>query len=323
MSTVDYLPFAAAGGSNVESQGSYAGSTHQLTGFVTGVALSPQLNKVWRQASVMASAMANYIADLTGLNVLDDGNVAALTVKIAMTMLLSEYGGTSGGSANVQTLTPAVAPTAYQAGQHFRFIAGFTNTGPATLNVSTLGAVAIDKITPSGPAALVGGEIVTGNEVEVMYDGTRFLLTSIPIPVVVNPTITLKKGTNAGDYTTTSGSFVAVDGTNLSYTVVIPVGWKLKIEAAGTIDAPAIGSSVTTDVAIFDGASLLNGSTMQDSNGTPSQTPFAFAWVINGDGASHTITLQFKQDGGSASAAIIINTGGYVPSMVFTLTPSN
>ena len=83
MPTVDYLPFATSGGANVESQGSYAGSSHQLNGFLTGVALSAQLNKCWRQSSVMAAAIANLIADITGQNVLDDGNVTALLVKVA------------------------------------------------------------------------------------------------------------------------------------------------------------------------------------------------------------------------------------------------
>src|SRR5258708_24701494 len=118
MPTVDYLPFAAAGGANVESQGSYAGSSHQLTGFVTGLALSMQLNKAWRQSSVMAAAMANLIADITGQNVLDDGNVVALLKQMSMMILAAPFAGTSGGAANTQTLIPAVAPTPYEAAQH-------------------------------------------------------------------------------------------------------------------------------------------------------------------------------------------------------------
>lgn len=139
-----------------------------------------------------------------------------------------------------------------------------------------------------------------------------------------NTLITFKKGNAAGDYSTNSAAFVNVDGTNLAYTVTVPVGFKLAIQANGTINAPSITTSVTTDVALADGGTLLSSSTMQDSNGDPSITAFALGWVITGDGASHSITLQYKKDGGSSSAANITNnTTSYVPTMVFVLAPSN
>ncbi|HDR2590565.1 TPA: hypothetical protein QCI14_004627, partial [Enterobacter ludwigii] len=47
-------------------------------GFGTGVAESTQLNTVWRQASVIAATFAQYVADRTGKDVLDDGDMAAL-----------------------------------------------------------------------------------------------------------------------------------------------------------------------------------------------------------------------------------------------------
>lgn len=81
---------------------------------------------------------------------------------------------TSGGSANVQTLTYTTAPTAYVQGQTFCFIAGFTNTGATTLNVNALGAknVFLDGV------ALAGGEIVATQIVECAYDGTQFQIIS-------------------------------------------------------------------------------------------------------------------------------------------------
>lgn len=85
---------------------------------------------------------------------------------------------TSGGAANVQTLTYATAPAAYVQGLSFSFIAGFTNTGTATLNVNALGA---KNIFMDG-AALAGNEIVAGSVVQVMYDGTRFHIASSRAP---------------------------------------------------------------------------------------------------------------------------------------------
>jgi len=52
--------------------------------------------------------------------------------------------GTATGTADALVLTPTPAVTAYAAGQKFRFKASTSaNTGAATVNISTVGAVAI------------------------------------------------------------------------------------------------------------------------------------------------------------------------------------
>ena len=82
MSTIDYLPIAVNPGANVESQADFAGSGHQENGFSAGIAQSKQLNKCWRQSSMMAAAIANFIANTLGINVLDDGNLAELITNL-------------------------------------------------------------------------------------------------------------------------------------------------------------------------------------------------------------------------------------------------
>lgn len=88
------------------------------------------------------------------------------------------WGGISGGSANAQTLTLAPAITAYVAGQRFRFVAGFTNTAAATLNVNGVGAVNI--ITQSTGVSLPSNYITSGAQYEVVYNGTAFVLLGDP-----------------------------------------------------------------------------------------------------------------------------------------------
>src|SRR6516162_8770715 len=66
---------------------------------------------------------------------------------------------TSGGSANAQTLSYSVNPTALTQGQVYSFIAGFTNTGAATLQVGSLTAKTL-KLDGQG---LLGGEVAAGN----------------------------------------------------------------------------------------------------------------------------------------------------------------
>ena len=87
---------------------------------------------------------------------------------------------TSGGSANVQTLTYTVAPTAYYNGQVYSFLAGYTNTGATTLNVNALGAVSIKKIVAGSAVAIGPGDIAVGQIVTVSYNSSAsaFLLST-------------------------------------------------------------------------------------------------------------------------------------------------
>jgi len=87
-------------------------------------------------------------------------------------------GGTTGGSANAQTAN--ATGFTLSAGKWIRFTAGFTNSGAATLNVNSLGAIAFRKTDnnwPSGAlSALSGNEIIAGLVYTAVYDGTFFRL---------------------------------------------------------------------------------------------------------------------------------------------------
>lgn len=74
MATNDFLAFGVNAGANVISQADYAALASRVNGFSAGTAVSAQLNKAWRQSSVIASVVAQYIADNSGKDVLDNGN---------------------------------------------------------------------------------------------------------------------------------------------------------------------------------------------------------------------------------------------------------
>lgn len=97
------------------------------------------------------------------------------------------YCGTSSGT---DAITAATSPalTAYAAGNKFWFKAGGTNTGAATLNISSVGAKSIKK---GGSSALVAGDITTGDIVVVVYDGTNMqMVSTLRTPVITNGAIT-------------------------------------------------------------------------------------------------------------------------------------
>lgn len=137
------------------------------------------------------------------------GNAAARTDYAAAGQVQDDtftWGATSAGSANAQTIGPTPAIAAYAAGQRFRFIAGYSNSGAATLAVSGLTAKNIYKITGSGPAALVGSEIIVGNIITVQYDGTQFQL-------IGGNALTLGTVTSVGSGTGLTGGPITGSGT--------------------------------------------------------------------------------------------------------------
>lgn len=83
MPTNDFKPFATGAGANVMSQADWVALAALATGFQSGKASSAQINKAIRQALFISSALAQYTADKSGLDVLDDGNVAGFIAKMS------------------------------------------------------------------------------------------------------------------------------------------------------------------------------------------------------------------------------------------------
>lgn len=125
-----------------------------------------------------------------------------------------EIHGTTGGTANAQTLTISPAITAYKKGQIFTAIAGFSNSSATTLAVSGLSALSVQL----NGASCVGGEIVSGKPFTVMHDGSVFQLLYSPAVAALG-----------GGFTTAQTMSLAVAGNNLTL---------------ATTDAGAIGSTL-------------------------------------------------------------------------------
>jgi hypothetical protein len=82
MAVNNFLPFGTAGGANVIDQVTYSGLAARSAGFSSGTAQSAQLNKVWRQSSIMAAVLAQLIVDRTGADAIDDGTTSTLLANL-------------------------------------------------------------------------------------------------------------------------------------------------------------------------------------------------------------------------------------------------
>lgn len=86
MPTVDYLPVANNPGAFVVTQEEWvillAPGGDLVNGFPSGIVLKERFNKALRQSSMVAAALAQFVANATDEDVLDDGNLAALVALL-------------------------------------------------------------------------------------------------------------------------------------------------------------------------------------------------------------------------------------------------
>ncbi|WP_339352802.1 phage tail protein [Acinetobacter beijerinckii] len=89
-----FLPFAIDEDANVMSQADYAGLLARQSGFQMGVASSEQLNKVWRQSSIISSVLSQFICNHQTDDVLDNGEIPTLVTQLEIA-IQSFLGGNS------------------------------------------------------------------------------------------------------------------------------------------------------------------------------------------------------------------------------------
>lgn len=176
---------------------------------------------------------------------------------------------TTTGSANAYVYTPTNTsyPASYVNGEIYTFKANFTNTGAATININSLGAKSIYKQTDSGPAALTGGEIVSGQYYQIAYNGTQMLiLNKADVPA---QTITL-----SGDVTG-SGTTAITTALNASG-VTLPDG-----STATTQSASDASTKVATTAYVDRGASGASDVLLQTQTASSSAS-VAFTSIPSG-----------------------------------------
>ncbi|MGY2438546.1 hypothetical protein [Pseudomonas sp. SDO52101_S400] len=169
MPTNDFLPFGNAVGANVMNQTDYLALAARSTGFVAGTAKSAQLNKAWRQSSIISSMLAQFIVDQSGQNAVDDGSTSTLEANLLtairavgrQTTILPDT-----GSANAYAAVNSPALTTLPAtGYVQRINIANANTGAATYAPDGLAAKPIYGL---GLQPLQGGELPAGIAV-LMY----------------------------------------------------------------------------------------------------------------------------------------------------------
>lgn len=122
--------------------------------------------------------------------------------------------GTFGGTATAWTATLTPAPTTLTAGFRVVGIVGTTSTGAVTLALNSIAAITVKR--PNGND-LTAGAVVAGDVLELIYDGTDFVIQAIrpqqlPAGSLSSLSVSFESDTNTGFYLPAADTFALVAG---------------------------------------------------------------------------------------------------------------
>lgn len=155
MAANSIIPFAQAGGANVQSDATYAAASDRTNGNQPGIASSALNNKALRQASAIAVGVAQFLADKQSVDVTD-----ALLGSAISAMLQDAIRASALGYAGMATIAGTATLTAADLGKMFQLSgSSFTVTLPAA------------SACPPGTALHFGASSLSGT-VSIVRAGT-------------------------------------------------------------------------------------------------------------------------------------------------------
>lgn len=324
----EFLPFAAAAGSNVADQDQWRSLPDRLTGFTRGTARSPYVNKAIRQGAAMAAALGLFAASRGPLSALDNGDIGGLELSLASAFAqldhLCSYAGDLGTVNNV-VLNLVPAPGTYLDGMVVKFVPGSTNTDQSALNLNGMGNRPLLRRDAS---PLQPGDLLQGSPQQAIYLGGpstgAFRLLSPAqsefAKVIFSPIFYVRpdgNDNNDGSANTPQKAFATIQGAILNGTN--------KITLAGRTASIILGIPGTYTAPSFPGvyanaeASLQSAGTLLIQGNIANQG----AYIISGSGAPATSGILHFSYGSQAilRGVTIYNTSsGAYHSLVSSTT---
>ncbi|EMX2755070.1 phage tail protein [Citrobacter freundii] len=140
MAINNFKPFALDPNANVTSQADWEALPALLSGFTAGKASSAQVNKAIRQASFIAAALAQYTANKSGLDVLDNGDLNGFITKMT-TAFGKDFQALDATLTALAGLTTGANKLPYFSGPDVMSMTDFSDIGRAIIAASTKSSV--------------------------------------------------------------------------------------------------------------------------------------------------------------------------------------
>ncbi|EPU0316241.1 TPA: tail fiber protein [Klebsiella aerogenes] len=199
MATNDFLSFATGSNANVTPQSDWKTLPAVTSGFTSGKASSAQVNKAIRQATFIASGLAQFVSDTLLQDVLDNGNSAAFVTALKQAIVNGSV------PAGIPMPWPAETPPA-----------GWLKCNGANFNTSTYPLLA--KAYPAGKLPDLRGEFLRG------WDDGRGLDSGRAILSMQGDAIRQMTGSVANVWTDDANSSVGVLAYNGTGFNLVPLG---------------------------------------------------------------------------------------------------
>lgn len=264
-------------------------------------------------ATAINKAYAGGLTALTGgemvagstVDLYYNGTVYVLINGYASTV--SYTAGTSTGSANAQVVS-ATTPTGFTLDTRVRvtFTAGYTNTGTLQVNVNGTGLVDVYKQYPSAQVALSGGEITAGSVVDLYYDGTRYVVSSIApvaasLPGAARFTGVNNTGTPTGKYDLAATQVMVTNSYGSGMYFGSPAGCTVNFSVTNIHNGLDTGSVATsTWYYIYYGSDGINLDCFASASATAPTVPtgyyFARVGAIKTDGSAQLTGVAQRGD---------------------------
>lgn len=329
--TNDFLPFATGGGANVEAQATYSADTLRTNGNQPGVAVSALNNKAIRQPTYFVSQLAQYLANIINMNVLDNATPAQLLAQLVAGLQslppvvnsLTSGTGTWNSTFVFFVATPSVSPTA---------TATYTDSASTIFTVVKTVALAgggTAVYATGGTAPVTGGAAGTLTKTGGTGDSS---LTYYAVRAPVYLEAKMCGGGGGGGADTTNGGANGVDTTFGSSLLTASKGLGGAVSNNGggaggsyTIAAPATGwgvaggSGMVPESAVqgfFPGGTNPFGGQAASTDGSTPATPSANTGaggcgsIIQGCGGGAGGFLDAIIAGPSASYAYAVGAAG-------------
>ena len=190
MAINNFKPFALDPNANVTSQADWEALPALLSGFTAGKASSAQVNKAIRQASFIAAALAQYTANKSGLDVLDDGDLNGFISKMG-TAFGKDFQALDATLTALAGLATGENKLPYFTGNDTAAQTDLTSVGRDIIGKSTIADILTYLGLGEGSALPVGAPVpwplATPPTGWMKCNGSSFSLTSYPALAAVFP----------------------------------------------------------------------------------------------------------------------------------------
>lgn len=318
MATNNFLPFCETDtGTNLPTQSDYAADPNRALGAQPGVASSKLNNKPMRQATFITSQVAQFIADKTGSNVLDDGSTVKLLAQI---------------NAAILPIAPSVTRYLSSTGTHNKTYWFFIASGSATVGATyTNNAVTFTVKATVASAVMVsmtggGDPAVSGTLTKASGTGDT-TLSFYSVRSALSYIVQLVGGGGGGGGTTGGGGTggTTTFGTSLLTAAGGTGGAQTAGSTGGAGGAPTVNSPAIAIVSV-EGGDGISGFQLATSNGMPGGSSFfggsGKGGVANGGPGQPGKANTGGGGGGGAGTATTGSGGGAAGAYIEALITS-